>query len=565
MSAQYDLVIRGGTIVDGSGAQRFSGDIAIADGLIAAVGEVEGSGKEEIDASDRIVTPGFVDIHTHYDGHATWANRLEPSSQHGVTTVLCGNCGVGFAPCKEEDRDRLMALMEGVEDIPEPVMSAGIPWTWESFPDYLDILETRQLDMDIATQVPHAPLRVFVMGERAAEKDPATEDDIAEMGRLAREAIAAGALGFSTSRTLNHRASDGTLTYSYAAASDELAGIAHAVGEGGQGVLQLISDFDDVDGEFGIVRRMQTESQRPLTFTLLQMPNVPDRWRQVLDQVELAQVEGENIRGQVCGRPPGVMLALDFSRNPFSNCASFLEVAQLDDAAKLAALRDPERRARILSEFDNLVDDSPFSLQGRFGSMYELGEVPVYEPKAEDSLLARAEREGRSAPELAYEILVDRNGVIYLPATNFMDNKNDVMKAMINHPSTILGLGDGGAHCGMLCDASMTTYMMSRWASTERTADDADRLPLEEVVRKLTSETADAVGLGDRGMIRVGNRADINVIDLDTIGLKRPTAISNLPEGGRMIGQDSTGYDATIVAGAITYRNGEATGALPGR
>ncbi len=565
MSATYDLVIRGGTVVDGSGAQRFSGDVAIAGGRIAAVGEVDGSGSEEIDARDRIVTPGFVDIHTHYDGHATWTNRLEPSSQHGVTTVLCGNCGVGFAPCREQDRDRLMKLMEGVEDIPEPVMSAGIPWTWESFPDYLDILETRQLDMDIATQMPHAPLRVFVMGERAAEKDPATAQDIAEMGRLTREAIAAGALGFSTSRTLNHRASDGTLTYSYAAASDELAGIARAVGEGGKGVLQLISDFDDVDGEFEIVRRMQTEAHRPLTFTLLQMPHVPDRWRQVLDRVEQAREAGENIRGQVCGRPPGVMLALDFSRNPFSNCDAYLEVDVLGDEAKLAALRDPGRRARILAEFANLVDDGPFPLQGRFGSMYELGEVPDYEPRIEDSLLARAAREGRSAAELAYEVLVDRNGVIYIPATNYIDNKLDVIKTMINHPATILGLGDGGAHCGMLCDASMTTYMMARWASTDRTADDKDRLPLEEVVRKLTSETADAVGLGDRGMIRAGSRADLNIIDIDNIGLKRPTAIFNLPNGCSMIGQGSTGYDATIVAGAVTYRGGEATGALPGR
>ena len=564
-SAEYDLVIRGGTVVDGSGAERYSGDVAVRDGRIAALGTVTGRGFEEIDARDRIVTPGFVDIHTHYDGHATWTNRLEPSSQHGVTTVLCGNCGVGFAPCKEQDRERLMALMEGVEDIPEPVMSAGIPWTWESFPDYLDALDTRQLDMDIATQVPHAPLRVFVMGERAAAREAASADDIAEMGRLAREGIAAGALGFSTSRTLNHRATDGTLTYSYDAVSDELAGIARAVGEGGNGVLQLISDFDDVDGEFDIVRRMQTVSDRPLSFTLLQMPNAPDRWRQVLDRVELAREAGENIRGQVCGRPPGVMLALDFSRNPFSNCASYLEVAVLGDADKLAALRDPGRRERILAEFANLEDDSPFALQGRFGSMYELGEVPDYEPKIEDSLLARAAREGRAAADLAYDVLVDRNGVIYLPAPNYMDNKLDVIKTMINHPATILGLGDGGAHCGMLCDASMTTYYMARWVKTGRTDNDPDRLAMEQVVRMLTSETADAVGLGDRGMIRLGNRADLNVIDIDNIGLRRPVAIANLPHGARMIGQGSTGYDATICAGEVTYRNGEPTGALPGR
>jgi N-acyl-D-amino-acid deacylase len=565
MAEEYDLVIRGGTIVDGSGGERFDGDVAILDGRIAAVGEVNGKGAEEIDAKNRIVTPGFVDIHTHYDGHATWTNRLEPSSQHGVTTVLCGNCGVGFAPCKEEDRDRLMSLMEGVEDIPEPVMSAGIPWTWQSFPEYLDALDTRRLDMDIATQVPHAPLRVFVMGERAAAREHATQQDIAEMGRLAREAIGAGALGFSTSRTLNHRANDGTLTYSYDAESDELAGIAKAVGEGGRGVLQLISDFDDVDGEFGIVRRMQVESDRPLSFTLLQMPNAPDRWREVLGRLEQAREAGENIRGQVCGRPPGVMLALDFSRNPFSDCPSYKELAGLSDADKLAALRDPARRERILTEFGNLDDDSPFALSGRFGSMYELGEVPDYEPKAQDSLEARARRQSRSPAELAYEVLVDRNGVIYIPATNFMDNTNSVMKEMINHPATILGLGDGGAHCGLLCDASMTTYYLVRWAKTARGGDDPDRLPLEQVIRMLTSETADAVGLGDRGLIRAGSRADLNVIDIDNIGLSRPVAISNLPNGARMIGQGSSGYDATICAGEITYRMGEPTGALPGR
>jgi len=565
MSAAYDLVIRGGTIADGSGAERFTGDVAIVGGRIAAVGAVEGTGAEEIDARDRIVTPGFVDIHTHYDGHATWTNRLEPSSQHGVTTVLAGNCGVGFAPCRERDRDRLMALMEGVEDIPEPVMSAGIPWTWESFPDYLDVLDARKLDMDIATQVPHAPLRVFVMGERAAERDPATKADIAEMGRLAREAIDAGALGFSTSRTINHRATDGTLTPTYVAESDELAGIAHAVGEGGKGVLQLISDFDDVDAEFGIVRRMVHEAHRPLSMTLLQMPNAPDRWRQVLDRIEQAREAGENIRGQVCGRPPGVMMALDFSRNPFMYCDSYREVEGLDDTAKLAALRDPGRRARILAEYDASKDEEPFALLSRFGMMYELGEVPEYEPRPEDCIQARADREGRTPQDIAYDVLVERNGVIYIPATNFMDNKLDVIKTMINHPATILGLGDGGAHCGLLCDASMTTYYMARWARTERTAGDPDRLPLEEVVRKLTSETADAVGLGDRGMIRVGNRADLNVIDIDNIGLKRPTAISNLPNGARMIGQGSTGYDATIVAGQVTYRGGEPTGALPGR
>lgn len=565
MSADYDLVIRGGTIVDGTGAERFIGDIAVADGRIAAVGEFGGTGKEEIDARDRIVTPGFVDIHTHYDGHATWTSRLEPSSQHGVTTVLTGNCGVGFAPCRAEDRDRLIKLMEGVEDIPEAVMSAGLPWNWESFPQYLDALETRAFDIDIATQIPHAPLRVFVMGERASQRDPATDEDIARMGAIAREAIEAGALGFSTSRSLNHRASDGTITYSYAAASEELAGIAGSVSQGGKGVLQFISDFDDVDSEFEIVRRMVRESGRPLSLSLLQMPHVPDRWRSVLDRIEAARAEGDPIRAQVCGRPVGVMMALDFSRNPFMMCNSYREVAELDDEARLAALRNPERRARILSEYAEFQDEEPFALRSDFSKMYELGEIPDYEPREEESLLARAQREGRDPAELAYEVLVDRYGVIYIPAANFSGNSLDAIRQMLPHEATILGLGDGGAHCSLLCDASMTTHMLTRWVKRDDQFGPNDGWSIEQVVKALTSETADAVGLGDRGEIRVGLRADLNIIDLDNVGLLRPEAVCDLPDGAKRLGQRATGYDATIVAGQVTRRMGQPTGALPGR
>ncbi|MEZ5735425.1 MAG: amidohydrolase family protein [Novosphingobium sp.] len=565
MAAEYDLVIRNGTIVDGTGAQRFSGDVTVADGLIAAVGKVDAAGKEEIDARDRIVTPGFVDIHTHYDGHATWTNRLDPSSQHGVTTVLTGNCGVGFAPCHEADRERLIKLMEGVEDIPEAVMSAGLPWSWESFPDYLDLLDSRRFDVDIATQIPHAPLRVYVMGERAADKDPATGDDIARMGALAREAIDAGALGFSTSRSLNHRASDGTITYSYAAASEELAGIACGMAASGRGVLQFISDFDDVDEEFSIVRRMARESGRPLSLSLIQMPHVPDRWRMVLDRIEQARAEGETIRAQVCGRPIGVMMALDFSRNPFMMCKSYCEVADLDDEARLAALRDPERRSRILAEFADYRDEEPFALRSDFGRMYELGEVPDYEPRPEDSLQARAEREGRDPADLAYEVLVDRNGVIYVPAANYSNNSLDAVRTMLAHPASILGLGDGGAHCSLLCDASMTTHMLTRWVKPDGAADDSEGMPLEQVVKALTTDTADAVGLGDRGQIGIGMRADLNIIDLANLGLMKPEAFADLPNGAKRLGQRATGYDATIVAGQVTYRKGEPTGALPGR
>jgi N-acyl-D-aspartate/D-glutamate deacylase len=566
MKAQYDLVVRGGTIVDGTGAPRFVGDVAVQDGVIVAVGEVAGEGREEIDATGRIVTPGFVDIHTHYDGHATWTDRMLPSSQHGVTTILAGNCGVGFAPCKPQDRDRLMALMEGVEDIPEPVMSAGLPWNWESFPEYLDSIQDRAFDVDIATQVPHAPLRVFVMGERAADRDPATPQDIAEMARLAREAIEAGALGFSTSRTINHKANDGTLTPTYVAASDELTGIASELGRAGIGVLQFISDFDDMDSEFGIVERMVAESGRPLSLSLLQSPRNPDNWRDLLGKVEQARAGGAPIRAQIAGRPVGLIVGFEFSRHPFLACPSYQEVAQLPSAERLAALRDPARKARILAELADAEDEMSVMLSNRFGGMYEMTDDPNYEPSKEDSIEARAAREGKSAVELAYDVLVDGSGVIYAPAANYLDNDLVPIRTMMAHEATTFGLGDGGAHCSFICDASLPTYYLRRWVAPDGVSNDAEgRMPLETIVRKLTTDTCDLVGLGDRGQIKVGLRADLNVIDLGKVKLLKPESIGDLPNGARRLHQRAQGYDATIVAGQVTYRNGEATGALPGR
>jgi N-acyl-D-aspartate/D-glutamate deacylase len=565
-ASEFDLVIRNGTIVDGSGATRFCGDIAVSDGRIAAVGRFGGTGADEIDATDRVVTPGFVDIHTHYDGHATWTNLLEPSSQHGVTTVVTGNCGVGFAPCREADRESLVRLMEGVEDIPEPVMAKGLRWNWQSFPDYLDVLEQRRFDIDVATQIPHAPLRVFVMGERALQREPATAEDVAAMQTLVREAIGAGALGFSTSRSLNHKASDGTITPTYAAASDELAGIARGLKQLGKGVLQFISDFDDIDSEFSIVRRMAQESGRPLSLSLLQMPHVPDRWRQVLDRVEQACAAGEAIRTQVCGRPVGVLMSLEFSRNPFVDCAGYREVAALDLASRLTALSDPARKGRILAEFDKVWDADPFMLNRDFAKMYEMAESPDYEPGPEESLAARAGSAGIQPSELLYEILVDRGGVIYIPAANYSGNSMDAIRQMLAHPASVLGLGDGGAHCNLLCDASMTTHMLARWASGPANQHQGDgMMSLEQVVHALTARTAETVGLADRGRIAAGLRADFNIIDIDRIGLARPEVVDDLPGGAQRLGQRATGYDATIVAGKVTRRGGIHTGALPGR
>jgi len=556
----FDLVIRGGTLVDGTGAEPVEGDLAISDGKIAQLGKVTGAGKEEVDAKGRIVTPGFVDIHSHYDGHITWAERLDPSSRHGVTTVVTGNCGVGFAPCREENRERLVTLMEGVEDIPEPVLSAGLPWCWESFPEYLRFVGSRCFDMDVAVQVPHAPLRVHVMGERAANREAATIEDIARMRTLAREAIDAGAIGFSTSRSLNHRGSDGELTPSYDAGKAELVELARALGDAGRGVVQLISDLEDVEGEFGIVRDMAVASGRPLSFSLMQYPHDPQRWRRVLDLIEQANAEGLSIRAQVCGRPVGQFYGLDFSRHPFTYCDGYREIAGLPVAQRLAAMRTADRRKKILAEFPG--SDLPPGRQhhSNFANMYECAEVPDYEPMTSESIGARAEAMGVRPEVLTYDLLTRGHGecVFYNPVVNFAGNSIAAVREMLADTNTVLGLGDGGAHCGFICDASLPTYMLTRWARTGEFA-------LERIVQRLTSETARSVGLHDRGLLRIGARADVNVIDYPNLSLPRPFMVRDLPLGGARIAQDPTGYDATIVAGRITYRNGIATGELPGR
>jgi N-acyl-D-aspartate/D-glutamate deacylase len=562
MTPAYDLVVRGGTVVDGSGDEPFVGDVAASAGRVAAVGEVRGSGREEIDARGRIVTPGFVDLHTHYDGHATWGSRLEPSSAHGVTTVVMGNCGVGFAPCRPDDRASLVKLMEGVEDIPEVVMTAGLSWQWQSFPDYLELLDRRRFDMDVATQVPHAPLRLHVMGARALERSPATEDDVARMRALTAEAVRAGALGFSTSRSLNHRTSDGTVTPSHAAASDELAGIARGLRDAGTGVLQLISDFEDLDAEFAIVRRMLVESGRPLSLSLIQMPNAPERWSGVLDRIEAAGAEGLPIRGQVCCRPIGVLLGLELSKHPFVACAGYQEVARLALGERVAALRDPARRARILAEFPGEWTRPMGRALTEFQNVFLLSERPDYEPASADAVAARAATAGVAPEAYAYDYLTagDGRNVFYVPSANYVGHSIAAIERMLASAYTVFGLGDGGAHCGLLCDASMTTYALLRWSDAR-----GGSIPLAKVVRALTAETTRTVGLEDRGLLVPGLKADLNVIDLDRLALHRPEMCFDLPAGGGRLGQAASGYDATIVAGAVTYRDGVATGALPGR
>ncbi len=560
MAASFDLVIRGGMIVDGTGSPGFIGDVAVKAGRIAAVGKVEGAGDEEIDAAGRLVTPGFVDIHTHYDGHVTWGNRLGPSSQHGVTTVLMGNCGIGFAPCRAEDREKLVHLMEGVEDIPEIVMTKGLPWNWESFPDYLDRIDERQFDMDVGTQLPHAALRVFVMGDRAAAKQPATPEDIARMRALAREAVEAGALGFSTSRSIFHKATDGTVTPTYGTTGEELAGIALGLKEANKGVLQLISDFDDIDNEFSVIRRMMSESGRPLSMTVLQMHHDPDRWRGILANIKKAVDDGFPIKGQVCGRPVGIFLGLQLARNPFMRTAGYREVEALPFAEKIRRMQDPAMRARILAEMPGDMSAIDIAAMTHYGIMYEF--TGDYEPGLDMNLSARATALGVEPVALAYDILTagDGTAALCMPAVNFSKNSIEAVETMIRDENTILGLGDGGAHCGMICDGSLTTHMIERWSDAGR-----GDMPIAQVIKALSSETAQAIGLNDRGLIKPGYRADLNVIDTSKIGIGDHELVSDLPNGGQRLHQNATGYDATIVAGQVTYRNGVATAALPGR
>lgn len=557
---QADILIKNGTIADGNGGDPFVASVAIVDGRIAAIGALsDWSGAEEIDAIGLLVTPGFVDIHTHYDGHAIWGQRLRPSSAHGVTTVVMGNCGVGFAPCRPEDRDRLVRLMEGVEDLPGPVLHDGLPWNWVSFPDYLDRLGEGRFDMDVAAQVPHAPLRVYVMGERAVRREAATPEDIVEMARLAREGIAAGALGFSTSRALAHKSSDGELIPSYAASVDELSGIAREIGALGYGVLEAISDFDDIDAEFEIMRAMSLASGRPLSISLMQRETDPTRWRRVLDRIEAANSEGLEIRGQVCGRPIGLLLGFQLHSNPFQNCPTWqAEIEALPRASRLKVLQDAEMRRRLIAESEAAAPVRAFE------KLFPLIDPVEYEPKADTSLAAIAARQAVPAAEIAYDLMMADgagDGVIYAPMSNFAYGNLDVVLEMLKSSNTVLGLGDGGAHCGLICDASMPTWMLSHWARDRN----GERLPLGTVVRALTRDTADAVGLGDRGRLAVGAKADMNLIDMNRLRLRVPRMRWDLPAGGGQLDQRADGYVATIVSGAVTYRDGEATGALPGR
>ena len=563
MPANPDLVIRSGTIADGSGGNLFEADIAIQDGRISEVGKVKGKGREEIDARGKLVAPGFVDIHTHYDGQVTWSQDISPSSQNGVTTAIMGNCGVGFAPCRPTDHQRLIQLMEGVEDIPEPVLSAGIPWEWESFPDYMDWLAKRDFDIDIGAQLPHAALRVYVMGERGARRDPSTAEDNAKMAKLAGDAVRAGALGFSTSRTLNHRTSTGDFTPTLKAGEDELTAIAAAMHGEGRSVLQFVLDLSTLHEDLPMMLRVADKTKCPISFSVTQNDRAPQRWRQTLAEINAAAARGLSITAQIAARPVGLLLGLELSRNPFQTHPSYKAIAHLPLAERLKLLRQPQLRATILKESATATDD-PLFFRPDYDKMYLLGDPPDYEQAPENALGPQARKLGKQPEELAYDAMLsdEGSGMLYVPFLNYADGNLEATREMLCDQRSVPGLSDGGAHCGIICDASFPTYLLTHWT---RDRSRGEKLSIPFVVAAQSRKTALSVGLADRGLIAPGYKADINVIDYDRLHLHPPKVHYDLPVGGRRLLQQVDGYDATIVSGVVTQRDGAPTGARPGR
>jgi N-acyl-D-aspartate/D-glutamate deacylase len=561
----YDLVIRNGRIVDGTGAPAFVGDIAIDGGVIATVGGKAGAGRREIDASGLLVTPGFVDIHTHYDGQVTWDPFLSPSSWHGVTTLVMGNCGVGFAPVEPGKQEFLIGLMEGVEDIPGTALAEGIKWSWESFPQYLDAVEKMQRVIDVGAQVPHGAVRAYVMGERGAHNEEATEQDITKMAALVREAIKAGALGFSTSRTMLHRAKNKEVVPGTFASEAELLGIGRALRAAGHGVFEMASDMAGPDATMEWMIKLTRETGLPITFAMGQGDQNPDGWRRMLARVKKYNAEGAHLAPQISPRPTGMLMGLQSSLHPFITHPTYHhELAHLPIDQRVAEMRKPEVRARILAEEPGTKDRVTRYLVTNFAKYFRLGDPPDYEPAPETSIAARAQRAGKNAAELTYDLLLERNGreMLYVPFSNYASYNLDAVREMMTDSTTTLGLSDGGAHCGLICDASMPTYLLTHWV---RDRSRGERLPVEFVVKRQTTDTAKLYGLNDRGTLRPGLKADVNAIDLDGLRLHAPEMVFDLPAGGRRLVQRVDGYKHTVVSGEVTYEDGKPTGAMPGR
>jgi N-acyl-D-amino-acid deacylase len=561
----YELIIRNGTIVDGLGGEPFVGDVAIVDGVIAAVGAVDGESAKELDATGLLVTPGFVDLHTHYDGQAIWSDRLTPSSAHGVTTAVMGNCGVGFAPCRPDDHETLVDLMAGVEDIPGVVMVDGLPWTWETFPEFLDALDARRRDIDVAAFLPHSPLRVYVMGRRGVDREPATAEDLALMRKLAAEAVEVGALGFASSRLTLHKSESGQPIPSFEAGYAELEAIAQGVKDAGGGLIQFVPDL--VAGDYGpalqTVFDVAEDVGLPVTFTLA-IGNAGDPFFvDGLTMVEKANAAGGDITAQIFPRPIGLVIGLELSGNPFVMYPSYQELAGLPLAERVAELRKPDVRERILSDKPSAGGHPLMFAAQAFEWMFPLGDPPNYEPPRADSIASRALARGVSPLEEAYDRLLDDDGHAMLLVTlaNFRDGTLDTVAELIRRDDVVLGLGDGGAHYGMICDASFPTYMLTHWVRDRAKG----LLSVAEAVRELTSATARVAGLADRGRIAVGYKADLNVIDHDALRLHRPSIARDLPGGGRRLDQTADGYVATIVSGEVIAEHGAPTDARPGK
>ncbi|MET0378380.1 MAG: amidohydrolase family protein [Spongiibacteraceae bacterium] len=564
MSQPFDLVIRGGTLADGTGAQPFAADVAISRGRIAAVGDIAQSGKEEIDAKGLLVTPGFVDLHTHLDGHVTWENRLKPNTGHGVTTAIIGNCGVGFAPCRPQDRDMLVRMMETVEDIPYADLKKGLPWDWETYPEYIEALGRRRYNMDIGTLVPHSTLRAYVMGERALSGEIATDTDLTTMAGLTRDAIRAGALGFGSSTLTDQKTSDGRHIPSFGANENEFLAITRGMAEAGAGLLQIAFEFNEFPGavdELEMLVRVAKQSGRPLTFSLKQSNSHTEGWRELLAISDRANREGAVVYPQVFGRPTGAVLSFAGSLNPFVRCPAFRPLGKLPLAEKLAELRRPELRAKLIEE------EKQFPLTTRsdgFSLFFPLIDPPNYEQPLEESIEMRARAQNISGAELAYDYLLQDEGqaMLLLAGGNYADYNLEPSFEMLKNAHAVPGLGDGGAHSAIVCDASISTYMLSYW-TRDRTR--GGRLPLTYAVKLLTQDSANAIGLRDRGVIKPGYKADINVIDYANLKLRAPRLNHDLPAGGARLTQAAEGYVATIVSGEIVHRDDRETDRLPGK
>ena len=564
----HDIVIRGGTIIDGTGQAAFTGDVAIAGGRITEVGGKAGPARREIDAAGLLVSPGWVDIHTHYDGQAMWDPLLAPSCWHGVTTTMFGNCGVGFAPVRPEHRAALMDLMEGVEEIPGVVLADGLTWEWESFSDFLDALECRPHAIDVAAQVAHLPLRVYVMGDRAIRLEAAKSEDIAEMRRLTIEALHAGAFGFTTSRTNSHKTPAGEMVPSRNAEADELLGIGSALGAVGAGAFGMNSDFDDEKAELTWTTKLARETGRPVWFLLTDRYEDPARWRRLLAAVHAARKDGVSLTAQIAGRPIGVMMGIGTAINPFTVRPSYREFEKLSIAELRLRLRAPEIRRRILADKPSEAEVAKLAqfrqhVVTRWDKFFVMSDPPDYEPDEDKSVAAIAAREGRTPDEVAYDYITEaENRYLYFPLVNYVCGDHEPIREMLTDSGTLLGLSDGGAHCASIVDAGMPSFMLSHWGRDRRRG---PRLSLEFLVKRLTSETADFFGFSDRGRLQPGLRADLNLIDFDRLRLYQPELVHDLPAGGRRFVQHVDGYEATLVAGTPIFERGEHTGALPGR